>query len=107
MMTKVQYPDAVLEASKLFRVHVLGKLIGLQAGTTSDKLIPLAAIMDAGVSNHELREVLRGLYRAGLIRAGNGAYRVMPKGRHIYRVLRAEHELTPNVGDERGQAAAV
>jgi hypothetical protein len=79
--------SAVTEAARASRVYALGRLIEFQAGTGSEKLVPLSAISDGELSIRELRSALGSLYREGLIRAGGGGYRVTQKGQRIYRVL--------------------
>ena len=80
--------DALTEARKPLRIYVLRKLIELQVGTRSEKLIPFTEIMShSEFSKHEVRAALRGLYSVGLIKSGGGGYRATQMGEHIYRVL--------------------
>ena len=86
-MANVPGSDALTEARKPLRAYVLRRLVELQAGTGSAKLIPLTEIINPQFPTSDLRGALRGLYRVGLIKAGSSGYRVTQKGQHICKVL--------------------
>ena len=79
--------EALIEARRPHRAYVLRKLIERQTGTHPNKLIPITEILNTDFPASAVRTALRGLYRAGLIKAGSTGYRVTQKGKHICRVL--------------------
>jgi hypothetical protein len=71
---------ALREAQRLYRLFLLGALSDLEQ-QSSGKLFPLSVIMKGGIQDTDIRNALRGLYSAGMVRTGAGGYGLTALGR--------------------------
>ena len=84
-----EFASASLEVRKPYRRFVLMALSELEA-KNSGRLFPLSLIMSAEVRDGDVRNALRGLYKAGLVRGHSGNYGLTPTGRAVLRSLQLQ-----------------
>jgi hypothetical protein len=72
--------DASREARRPYRLFLLRTLSGLEE-QSSAKFFPLSRIMTGEIHDSDIRNALRGLYRAGMVVTGPGGYALTDIGR--------------------------
>jgi hypothetical protein len=71
---------ALREARKPYRLFLLRVLSSLQEQSSAE-FFPLSLIMAGEVHGSDIRNALRGLYSAGMVRTGPGGYALTELGR--------------------------
>jgi hypothetical protein len=71
---------AFREARRPYRLFLLRALSALEE-QSSAKFFPLSLVMTGEIHGSDIRNALRGLYRAGMIRTGPGGYALTELGR--------------------------
>jgi hypothetical protein len=84
-MPKPDRPDfasALDEARLPYRLFVLRRLTDLESKGL-DRKFPVSMLMTGEVHEEDVRNALRGLYKAALIKGSAGTYGLTPTGRKV------------------------